>query len=139
MDKNGAIGSAVLPQRLSFFSRIGVTAMLHVKKSSMAARPIVSPAIPRPKPSTNPAAAVSLMSPPPILPSLNIVGMNSGNAASIPNSLTGLNPISPVNATSAHILFGMTLLRMSTNDATESRTIKKAACKKSGNGTGYAG
>ncbi len=75
-----------------------------------------------------PAAAVSLISPPPTPSCLHRAAIKSGSAARIPKSLTGLKSISPISAIRRQMLSGMIRLRKSHTEAAISRKEKSTAC-----------
>ncbi len=94
-----------------------------------AIKPRISPVMHPQNPKTTPAAAVSLISPPPMLPGLHRAAIKSGSAARMPKSLTGLKSISPVNTIRMQMLSGMIRLRKSQTEAAISRKEKSTVCR----------
>ncbi|BAE86355.1 hypothetical protein DSY4566 [Desulfitobacterium hafniense Y51] len=83
------------------------------------------------KPSTNPTAAISLMSPPPVPPQIRAASKN-GSAAKIPHRFAGWKTRNPVKATPRQRVSGMIRFRISQKEAAASRAVKKPPCKRSG-------
>lgn len=72
----------------------------------MSSRARARPHRPGPSPNTLPAAAVSLMSPPPMPSGCNNAAMSRGSAAKMPNSRAGWKETSPVAAVSRQMVLG---------------------------------
>ncbi len=79
------------------------------------------------KPSTSPAAAMSLISPPSIPPKSR-AAIRKIAAAKVPASFTGSKVSSPVRVIPRHILSGMIFFRMSKTEAAKSRAANKPPC-----------
>ena len=79
------------------------------------------------KPSTSPAAAMSLISPPSIPPKSS-AAIKKNTAVKIPPSFTGSKVSSPVRVIPKQILSGMIFFRISKTEADKSSAANKPPC-----------
>ena len=122
---NGRVWISVACMGICFRLPIPFRAKYHIITDES---PIISPTQPMGSPRTKPPAAVSLISPPPMPPSLIRAAAKSGRANRIPNSFTGVNVSNPVRKMRLQRKSGMIRQFKSNTEATIKKVTKRNIC-----------